>query len=81
MRGAVPFGDALLSAHRDTGALNFTNSGIQALESETGCDSVVPASLALDSPAFDLHCFRGYSHNFFSSALRCFVHVIFFKAG
>lgn len=81
MRGAVTFSDALLAAHRDAGALNFTNSGVQTLEPQAGRDAIMTQTLASNGPAFDLHCFRGYCNNFFSSALRCFVHVIFFKAG
>lgn len=79
VRGTVPFGDALLAAHRDAGALNFTNSGVQALEPETGRDAVMSAALALDGPAFDLHCFRRYCHHSFNTALRHVVFVIALK--
>lgn len=79
MRGAVTFGDALLAAHRDTGALNFTNSRIQALEPEAGRDAIMTAALALDGPAFDLHGFRRYCHHSFNTALRDVVFVIALK--
>lgn len=79
MRGAVTFGNALLAAHRDAGSLYFTDSRIQALEPQTGCDSVVPAALALDGPTFDLHCLRRYCHHSFNTALRHVVFVIALK--
>lgn len=71
---SITFCDALLAANRNTCTLNFTDGSVQALEPEAGCDSVVPSALALDGPAFDLHCFRRYCHHPFNTALR---HVIF----
>ncbi|ELJ5832228.1 hypothetical protein RS421_000549 [Enterobacter kobei] len=79
MQFSIPFGYALLAAHRDAGAFYFTDGSIQALEPQAGSDAVMPAALALNGATFDLHGFLRYCHHSFNTALRHVVFVIALK--